>query len=120
MGLFVFDRGQLHSKQSGLFAVVISASEQAAVLNNDDLASAICRQLSTVFERRELSFPLWTKIITEKRATFGCVPGLDRPTNTTSLDGVVLAGDYTISRYPATLEAAVQSGIAAALLLHAD
>lgn len=119
-GQFVFDRGQLHSSQSGLFAVVISASEQAAALDHVDLTNAICAQLATVFKRRDLNRPLWTKVITEKRATFSCVAGLDRPTNTTSLDGIVLAGDYTIGRYPATLEAAVQSGIAAALSLRAN
>ena len=59
------------------------------------------------------------RVITEKRATFSCTPGLDRPGNQTPLPGLVLAGDYTASDYPATLETAVQSGVAAATLIHA-
>ena len=46
-------------------------------------------------------------------------PGLARPANATAVPGLVLAGDYTASDYPATLEAAVRSGIAAANLLSA-
>jgi len=53
-------------------------------------------------------------VITEKRATFACTPGLARPGNDTGLPGLALAGDYTASDYPATLESAVRSGIGAA------
>lgn len=56
-------------------------------------------------------------MITEKRATFSCTPGLIRPGNATALPGLVLAGDYTASDYPATLETAVRSATAAARLL---
>jgi uncharacterized protein with NAD-binding domain and iron-sulfur cluster len=41
---------------------------------------------------------------------------MDRPVNTTGLPGLVLAGDYTACDYPATLESAVRSGLAAAAL----
>ena len=43
-------------------------------------------------------------------------PALSRPANETGVDGLLLAGDYTDSDYPATLEAAVRSGIRAAHL----
>ena len=113
-GQFVFDRGHLHAEQKGLFAVVISASAQAQILSQNEVSTAIATQLASVFSRPELASPVWTKVITEKNATFSCVPALHRPKNQTELPGLVLAGDYTASRYPATLEAAVRSGVAAA------
>jgi len=57
------------------------------------------------------------KIITEKRATYACTPGMARPGNTTPLPGLYLAGDYTEGPYPATLEGAVRSGIKCAALI---
>jgi uncharacterized protein with NAD-binding domain and iron-sulfur cluster len=55
-----------------------------------------------------------TRVIVEKRATFLCTPGVDRPSQRTALPGFHLAGDYTASDYPATLEAAVRSGLVCA------
>ena len=64
-----------------------------------------------------LPSPRWFRVIAEKRATFACVPGLQRPGNDTPLKDFLLAGDYTASEYPATLETAVRSGIGAARLI---
>lgn len=116
-GQFVFDRGQLDPAQDGLFAVVISAASDAAQLSQDALAAALARQLAADLGQPRLAQPSWSRVITEKRATFACTPGLQRPANATSLDGLVLAGDYTEGDYPATLEMAVRSGIQAARLL---
>jgi squalene-associated FAD-dependent desaturase len=116
-GQFVFDRGQLDAAQAGLLAVVISASGAAAEQPQELLAEALAVQLAVVFQRPELGRPDWFKVITEKRATYACVPGLVRPGNASGLPGLVLAGDYTAGDYPATLEAAVRSGVAAAALL---
>jgi hydroxysqualene dehydroxylase len=116
-GQFVFDRGQLDPAQAGLLAVVVSASAEAAELGQAALAEAVARQLANVFKRPELGVPEWAKVITEKRATFSCAPGLARPDNATGLAGLVLAGDYTTGDYPATIEAAVRSGVLAAASL---
>jgi squalene-associated FAD-dependent desaturase len=116
-GQFVFDRGQLDARQDGLFAVVISASSDAAQLPQEELAASIARQLAGDLSRPELANPAWVKVITEKRATFACAPGLQRPANATPFAGLVLAGDYTAGEYPATLEMAVRSGRQAARIL---
>lgn len=118
-GQFVFDRGQLDSKQAGLLAVVISASGPAAEQGHGPLAQAIAAQLAQVLQRPELAQPVWTQLITEKRATFACTPDLLRPGNASGMPGLLLAGDYTANDdrtqdYPATIEAAVRSGVAAA------
>jgi hypothetical protein len=116
-GQFVFDRGQLDAKQDGLFAVVISASSEAASLPQEELTAALATQLAADLARPELANPAWSKVITEKRATYACAPGLKRPSNETPATGLVLAGDYTAGEYPATLEMAVRSGVQAARLL---
>ncbi|SFU57944.1 hydroxysqualene dehydroxylase HpnE [Pseudoduganella namucuonensis] len=113
-GQFVFDRGQLDANQAGLLAVVISASGAAAQLGQAELAAALAAQLASVLRRPELAQPNWSRVITEKRATYACAPGLRRPANATGLPGLLLAGDYTAGDYPATLEGAVRSGVAAA------
>ncbi|MBQ5965282.1 hydroxysqualene dehydroxylase HpnE [Massilia sp. ZL223] len=118
-GQFVFDRGQLDATQDGLLAVVVSAALDAAALPQEALAAAIAGQLAHDFRNETLAKPDWTQVITEKRATFSCTPGLARPDNGTPLPGVFLAGDYTASDYPATLETAVRSGVGAATAIRA-
>ena len=115
-GQFVFDRGQIDD-HAGLFAVVISAPDLALEQDHTALATGCARQLATDLQQPELANPLWTQVITEKRATFACPPNLVRPSNELALANLVLAGDYTESRYPATLEAAVQSGLKAASII---
>jgi squalene-associated FAD-dependent desaturase len=119
-GQFVFDRGQLDPGQDGLLAVVISGADPAAAIGQDALAAAVAAQLAAAFALPALATPQWGRVITEKRATFACAPALDRPANATGLPGLVLAGDYTACDYPATLEAAVRSGVAAAGVITGD
>jgi squalene-associated FAD-dependent desaturase len=116
-GQFVFDRGQLDAAQAGLLSVVVSAAMGATALDQGQLADAVAAQLAAALHMPALQQPLWTKVIAEKRATFACTPGLVRPGNDIAIPGLVLAGDYTSSDYPATLESAVRSGTAAARLL---
>ena len=121
-GQFVFDRGQLDSRtemrgQNGLLAVVISGASDAADLDRAELAAQVAAQLADAFSLPALAAPAWHQVITEKRATFSCRPALARPGNDTGVRGLALAGDYTACDYPATLESAVRSGLAAARTL---
>ncbi|HUF20830.1 MAG TPA: hydroxysqualene dehydroxylase HpnE [Burkholderiales bacterium] len=111
---WAFDRGQL-CNQPGLIAVVISASGAHQQLPHQELAHAVHTELAQWLPG--LPVPLRHQVIAEKRATFACVPQLDRPGNRTPLPRLYLAGDYTDSEYPATLEAAVRSGVACARLI---
>ncbi len=113
-GQFVFDRGQLNADQAGLLAVVVSVSNEAIALGSEALAAAIANQLAQSLDMPALATPLWQQVISEKRATFSCTPGLVRPPNQTAVPGLWIAGDYTAGDYPATLEAAVRSGTQAA------
>ena len=111
---FIFDRGQLDTSQAGLMAVVISASSEAIAQGNETLLAEVVLQIASDLDMPTLLNPQWHRIISEKRATFSCTPNLLRPKNDTGLQGLFLAGDYTASDYPATLEAAVRSGREAA------
>lgn len=111
---WIFDRDALCG-QHGLIGVVISASGKHQELDQHTLAAAVHRELRAHFA--ELPEPLWTQVIAEKRATFSCVVGVERPGNRTPLRNLYLAGDYTASDYPATLESAVRSGVACARMI---
>lgn len=109
---WAFDRGRLGG-ESGLVACVISAHGPHELLTREDLEIAVHLQLERELQRR-LPAPEWALTITEKRATFACRPGLNRPAILTPVPGLWLAGDYVDSPYPATLESAVRSGSAVA------
>jgi hydroxysqualene dehydroxylase len=105
---FVFDRGAL-SGQAGVLAFVVSASSgDAATLEQQVIAQG----------RAQLGLPDLQplKTIVEKRATFACTPGLARPAMRIA-KRVLACGDYVEGPYPATLEGAVRSGLAAAKAL---
>lgn len=111
---WVFDRGRLNH-EAGLLCAVISAEGSHQTLDHDELAQRVDDELRAALP--DLPQPLWHKVIAEKRATFTCSPGLERPGQATPLPNFYLAGDYTADDYPATLESAVRSGVKAANLI---
>ena len=111
-GQWVFDRGQLGG-EPGLMAFVLSAQGAWQDCPRADLLATLHGELESALGRR-LPLPTWHTLIREARATFACRPGLPRPSAASAIPGVWLAGDYCCARYPATLEGAVRSGVAAA------
>lgn len=108
---WLFDRGSLCG-QPGLLAAVISAHGRHESLDHDALAKRIHEEITRVVP--SLPPPRWSRVITEKRATFACTPNLRRPATAAGLPGLWLAGDYVAGDYPATIEGAVRSGVATA------
>jgi len=107
---WVFDRGRIGGPK-GLLAAVISASGPHEALSKDSLVSRIESELRAALG--PLPALRWSQVITEKRATFSCRAGVERPRGTTPLPGLLLAGDYVAGDYPGTLEAAVRIGLEA-------
>ena len=112
LGQWVFDRGALLGTP-GILSFVLSAHGAWESLDKAALARALHGELQTALGQK-LPSPLKHQLICERRATFSCRPNLPRLSTQTSLNGFWLAGDYLCSTYPATLESAVRSGIAAA------
>lgn len=116
---WLFDRGIQGPWRVGALVV----SDSRALLstgdrgNDDALTNGLIHQLAS---ETGLPAPDQLTLIHEKRATFACTP--DRPrlharSASDTLPGLVLAGDYAWPDYPATLEGAVRSGLAAATAL---
>lgn len=96
---FVFDRGQLGGPQ-GLLAFVVSASTGERETLQAQVLTQAGQQLGLTLQA--------VQTIVEKRATFACTPGLQRPAPQIA-PGLAVCGDYVDGPYPATLEGAVRS-----------
>ena len=105
---FVFDRDRLGG-QHGLLAFVVSASTH----EREQLQAAVLEQAAQQLGMSNLHA---VQTVVEKRATFACTPALRRP-GAAIAPGLWACGDYVDGPYPATLEGAVRSGVAAALSL---
>ena len=103
-----------NTSRSCVIAVVISGPGQHMKLDNKSLALKVHQELDKIIGQ----LPAYSQyqVIREKKATFSCQVGIQkqRPACTTAVKGLYLAGDYTDTDYPATLEGAVKSGFTAA------
>jgi squalene-associated FAD-dependent desaturase len=125
---WVFDRGTLTGTVPAMagtvpercqyLTVVSSGAPELLEIRGKELVETMASALTERLGGAEL---LWSRVSREPRATFAPRPGTSRLRwgTETSREHVVLAGAWTRSRWPATMEAAVASGVAAArLLLH--
>jgi squalene-associated FAD-dependent desaturase len=112
--------GIVHGLSEWLFAypdrlsVTISNADRLLDKSREDLAEAIWREISTLFGLSQERPPY--QILTERRATFAATPAeaARRPTTRTGFRGLFLAGDWTATGLPATIEGAIRSGYTAA------
>jgi predicted NAD/FAD-dependent oxidoreductase len=121
VGQWVFKRAA-HPRQ---LSVVISDATDFLKQDRAPFVQAIASQIREQCAKHPLStheMPAvkHQRLIVEKRATFDAVPGLARPTNRSPWPRIVLAGDWTDTGYPAVLEGAVRSGLAAATVLEKE
>lgn len=113
---FAFDHGALGATPD-LFAFVISGARAWVDAGLEATAAAVLEQARTAFPSDTWpTTPTVVRTMAEKRATFRCVPGLDRPPAVIA-PGLLAAGDYIDGPYPATLEGAVRAGEGAAAQL---
>jgi squalene-associated FAD-dependent desaturase len=101
-------------------SVTVSAADRLVDTDRADLARDFWRDLSAAFGI-DAPMPRW-QIVKEKRATFAATPAQDarRPAAATRWRNLFLAGDWTQTGLPATIEGALRSGETAARLAIGD
>jgi zeta-carotene desaturase len=107
----------LYNKSEGKHVqLVVSASRSLTEMPRADVIALAVRELAEFFPIVAEARLEKAQVIKEVRATFSAKPGLEalRPVSATGLSNFFLAGDWTRSGWPATMEGAVRSGYLAA------
>ncbi len=123
---WVFDRtevcglGSSGPDQPQYLSISLSAARDQATMSHRELLGQVISKLEEAFPRARGQKPTRAFVVTEKAATFAGVPGTARlrpfagclPDK--ALAGLALAGAWCNTGWPATMESAVRSGLAAA------
>jgi squalene-associated FAD-dependent desaturase len=103
----------LFNKREGRYVqLVVSASRSLTQMSRGDIIDLAVRELAEFFPVVKEAKLEKAQVIKEVRATFSASPGLEakRPVSATALPNFFLAGDWTRSGWPSTMEGAVRSG----------
>ncbi len=95
---------------------MISASYELLGWDKTAIRDAVLADLAAIWPAARSARLLRWWVVTEHGATFAVRPGVEqfRPPQKTPIDGLFLAGDWTDTGWPATMEGAVRSGYLAA------
>jgi squalene-associated FAD-dependent desaturase len=115
---WVFDKGRLHGREGAPqhLAFVVSAAYRSAPKPNAEIVAAATGALGRRFPAMAEAQVQRALVLREPLATFASSPELEplRPEPDTPIPGLFLAGDWTNTGLPATIEGAVRSGQRAA------
>ncbi len=111
----------LFHKGGGYYLVVVSAARELTRRAASEITALVVAELREYFPKAQRAKLLRTRVIKEIRATYSAKPGLEhhRPGPQTRFPNVFLAGDWTATGWPATMEGAVRSGYSAASAVEA-
>ena len=112
-----------YPKEKGSYVEVVIAGSRAQLsMTREEILSSAVRELALFFPEVSRATLIKSGVLKEARATFSVMPGLDRfrPGNETDWPGFYLAGDWTTTEWPSTMEGAVRSGRLAAGALVGD
>lgn len=98
------------------YQVVISASRHLAGRSQEETIAEVVRELTAIWPATAEATLLHARQVTEHRAVFSVRPGVEslRPPQQSPIANLQLAGDWTCTGWPATMEGAVRSGYLAA------
>lgn len=96
--------------------VVIAGSREELPKSREEIIAHALDELERFFPEAARAKLLKSGVLKEVRATFSVTPGLDRfrPDQATGIPGLFLAGDWTRTDWPSTMEGAARSGRLAA------
>jgi len=109
---WVFARGSATTGHDHYYQIVISASHDLAGRDREVIVDEVVGDLKRVFPAAADAKLLRWQLINQRDAVFSVRPGLDtvRPPQQTAIGNLLLAGDWTRTGWPATMESAVRSG----------
>jgi zeta-carotene desaturase len=115
--LYAGANGARPSSEKGQYLqLVISASYDLLQKSRQEIIDLCLKEVRHALPAARGANLLKATVIKEAAATFSPRPGVDRwrPTQQTNIAGLFLAGDWTATGWPATMEGAVRSGYLAA------
>jgi squalene-associated FAD-dependent desaturase len=115
---WIFDKRRVFGEQASHLSLVVSAAETVAPLGRDALVDIAAREVAAALPAARTARLVRATVVRERQATFSLhADAPPRPANRTPVPGLVLAGDWTDTGLPSTIESAVVSGHRAADLV---
>lgn len=115
---WMFNKSRIRRSESGehYYELVISASHAELKKTREEILCSAIGELKSFFPAAREAKVLRAGVLKEARATFSVTPGLEqfRPEPDACGDGLYLAGDWTKTDWPSTMESAARSGRIAA------
>jgi hydroxysqualene dehydroxylase len=112
---WVFDKRVTFGERASHLSLVSSGASAIADQSNEQLIALATDEVRGSLPDASTANVLRATVVRERRATFSLAPGQpSRPGPQTAVSGLFLAGDWTDTGLPATIEGAVLSGHAAA------
>ncbi len=122
---WIFHKSRIRSypeEQGSYVELVIAASTAQLKMERSEILDSALAELASFFPEVNGAKVVKSGILKEARATFSVLPGLDRlrPFPHSPWPGIYLAGDWTATGWPSTMESAARSGYLAAEALVSD
>jgi len=119
---WLFNKGKILGPGENYVSVVLSGAHRHVARSKEELLATAMLELGELFPQAQKASLLHSLVIKERCATFSPAWEAEqsRPTARTPVRGLYLAGDWTATGLPATIESAVQSGYNAARAFQDD
>ena len=117
LGQWVFNHGPRSVSPDGsesgyYYQAVLNASHELFGGDREEVLGEVRRDLEATWAEARVARLLHRRLVVRPEAVFSCRPGVDRlrPAQQTPVENLMLAGDWTATGWPPTMEGAVRSG----------